>query len=256
MSLITNLKFKRSENDLGWVANYIEEFYESQKRLGFIQKTNFSASTLTYGNGACPRYWWHAFHGAEFEDVNDPHNMAVMFYGTTSHERVQAIFGEHPDLTEIEQEIDTRKDGGVPFRGFIDLMFDRDGKKVVGEYKTSRKEAFVHRQAKMAPTDGHLLQVLLYMHYTNADYGFVLYENKNDQSLISIPVEWTPKNKERVQLCLDWMEEVWSAYEAKTMPKREFKKNSSVCNSCPVQATCWSDAEGELEIGRLPTISQ
>ncbi len=73
-----------------------------------------------------------------------------------------------------------------------------DSETVIGEIKTAKQEVWDQRQAEMKPTTNHMLQLLTYMKLKNAKEGFFLYENKNTQELIVIPVSMNEKNKEYI----------------------------------------------------------
>ena len=76
------------------VIEKIESGYLVNDRDTFKTKKSFSPSTLVYGHGACPRYWYLAFHGAEFNDVVTPHQVANMRNGSLAHERIQQAIAD------------------------------------------------------------------------------------------------------------------------------------------------------------------
>ncbi len=93
--IVKNLKFKKHAGkhfDPERFAQLLDESYRNTKRAdGEMTKKSFSPSTLGYGHGTCPRYWYMAFSGAMFIDDNDAVAVANMAQGTQAHERLQNL---------------------------------------------------------------------------------------------------------------------------------------------------------------------
>jgi CRISPR/Cas system-associated exonuclease Cas4 (RecB family) len=87
----------------------------------------------------------------------------------------------------------------------------------------------------------HLLQILIYMRITGCQYGFLLYENKNTQEFLIIPVEMSEENAAILDRSLDWLRTVRKAWEDQTLPTRPFTRRSIPCKGCPVAASCWAE---------------
>lgn len=201
----------------------------------FKTKKTFSPSTLGYGHGTCARYWTIAFSGAEFTESTPATNIASMSSGTDAHTRIQNALEKTGTVKNIEQEI---LSSDPPIRGFVDVILKISNKDIVGEIKTIKDEYFVQRQQEGQPSKSHLLQILIYMTVLDADEGFVLYESKNTNELLSIPVLMTDRNKEYIDYVFDWMRQVYSAWEEEKQIKRGYTKSNWVCKNCPVSATC------------------
>ena len=86
----------------------IESGYVANRGPEFKTKKSFSPSSLVYGNGACPRYWFLAFNGAEFYDDADPYAVANMNSGTQAHERIQKAIEDAGIMVEKEKKIITQ----------------------------------------------------------------------------------------------------------------------------------------------------
>jgi len=245
--LITNLKFRKvNEGGFDPIAfgKMIEEAYLSEKRPDeFTQKKTFSPSSVGYGNGNCPRYWFIAFNGAEFKNTTDAMGVANMANGTYVHERLQKILGKTPVFKANETEV-THDD--PPIRGFADTFIEWNGEEVVLEIKSAKEEIFSIRQAEMAGLPYHKIQLLTYMKIRGAKQGAFIYENKNDQSALIIPLNMTEKNEELINRVWDWLREVYSAYESNTLPERTFTKSTWACKGCPVFDVCWKDMKNEV----------
>lgn len=254
-NIVKNLKFKKVDGfDYVHFSKLIDDAYNARRReKRHMQKKTFSPSTVGYGHGNCPRYWFIAFSGEEFDEKFDATAIANMLNGTYAHERLQKIIEETGVLKEIEREI---LSDDPPIRGFADLILDWDGAAVVGEIKTTKDEQFIHRQSSMKPSSNHLLQILTYMKVENIDEGFLLYESKNTQEICIIPVSMNENNKKLINKVFDWMKEVYSSYKNEQIPERVFAKTSYACAGCPVKKHCWAAknnkyGEGEIKIDAL-----
>jgi hypothetical protein len=105
--LIKGLRFKSNGLDPRAIADIVEQGYLNKRReSSFITKKTFSPSTIGYGHGTCPRYWFHAFSGAWFnEDRTDALGVANMDTGTHEHTNMERFFEEAGILVEAEVEI-------------------------------------------------------------------------------------------------------------------------------------------------------
>jgi CRISPR/Cas system-associated exonuclease Cas4 (RecB family) len=248
--IIGNLKFQKPQEG-GFNANLFAEMMEEaytnvEAKDSFTQKKTFSPSTIGYGHGNCPRYWFIAFTGAEFEDKFDAMARANMDNGTAAHDRIQAVMAKTGVLKATEIEI---TNDSPPIRGFADAIIEWEGKEVIGEIKTAKDEVYSMRQAEMAPTSNHLYQLLTYMKIRGAEQGFFYYENKNDQSYLVLPVNMNERNEKIIDEVFEWLRTVYANFEAGTLPERPFTKSKSACTYCPVKNVCWKELdEGEVFI--------
>jgi hypothetical protein len=255
--IVKNLKFKKYEGkfNVAEFAQMLDDAYMATKRPdGDMTKKSFSPSSLGYGNGNCPRYWYMAFSGAHFVDNNDATAVANMAYGTQAHERLQKLIaGQSSDLFKtnsmksVQTEIEITNEY-PPIRGFIDLVINWDDEEVIGEIKTAKQEVWDTRQAEMNPSANHMLQLLTYMKLRNAKEAFFLYENKNTQEILLIPIQMTAKNKKIIDDLFIWMCEVWDNFKDGGIPMRPFLKTSYACKGCPIKKECWAGETGTVQI--------
>lgn len=249
--LVTNLKFKKITGsfDPDTFAKIIDDAYLTGRNLDRWQKKHtFSPSTIGYGHGTCPRYWFIAFNGADFEDKFDALAIANMENGKQAHERLQTLLQSTSVLKEIEREILCND---PPVRGFADIILDWTGQEVIGEIKTVKDEIFSARQASMTPTTSHLIQLLLYMWVEKVKEGFVMYENKNNNELLIMPIVMNTRYEKIIEDVIQWMREVYANYKSDILPQRPFTKSSTICKYCPVKKECWSGEMGDIEIRSL-----
>ncbi len=223
-------------------------YQKNNKDKEFKKKVSFAPSTVGYGHGTCARYWWIAFNGAEFTENIPAANIASMNSGTAAHERIEKLIEETGLLKQNEREI---KNTNPPIRGFADLVLEIDDEEIIGEIKTIKDQYFIQRKGEGVPSPSHLLQLLIYMKIEGADEGFVLYENKNDNELLCIPIKMTDRNNEYIEYVFDWMKKVYGMYENNTPPKRGYTKSTWTCKGCPVSEACLEREEGVEKVANL-----
>lgn len=251
--IVKTLKFKKPGNfDHIEFGKMLENAYISTARDGKdTKKSTFSPSTVGYGHGNCARYWFIAFNGADFDETKDPTAIANMLNGTYAHDRIQKIMEKTGVLKETEKEI--RYDD-PPIRGFVDAILEWEGKEVVGEIKTTKMETFDLKAAANKPSGNHNIQILMYMKVLEIDEGFVMYENKNTQEILIIPVAMNESNRELIDRVFEWLREVYAAYTNDTLPERGFAKSSYPCKGCPVKAKCWKELKDEEGVISIETL--
>lgn len=225
----------------------IESGYTANRGPEFKTKKSFSPSSLVYGNGACARYWFLAFSGAEFEDDADAYAVANMSSGTMSHERIQKAIEDAGIMVEKEKKIIT---SDPPIFGFADAIIQWEEEQPVVEIKTMREESFAYRKHSKPPSY-HLMQLIIYMKVLGKRLGVLLYENKNSHELHAITVEPTPEYIAWADYAFDWMKKVRAQWESGEIPKKTYRANSKVCKTCPLQKACEGAPKGKEKIDPL-----
>lgn len=203
---------------------------------GFTKKKSFAPSGVGYGSGTCPRYWYYAFHGANFVYNNTARQRANMDAGTAAGERIAKLFERAGILNATEFKIINED---PPIFGYGDLAVTWQGEQMVGEVKTTRTEMFQTRASTMAAPGYQMIQLLIYMYVLQKDKGFFVIEDKNEHNLLIIPIRMTDDRRALVEEVFDWMRAVKKASDEDTLPKRPFTPKSMQCKSCPVWDTCW-----------------
>ncbi len=236
----------KSDFDAGGLAEKIMTGYVKNKETSkHMKKRSFAPSSLVYGNGACPRYWYIAFDGATFDSEREPTAVANMENGTLSHGRIQEAMKNAGVLAEAEVKLDV---ADPPIRGFMDALIEYKKQQIPGEIKTMREESFQYRKTANAGAKYHIEQLLIYMKILSKKRGVLIYESKNTHELLIIPVDMTEEYEEWVNELWEWMRTVRKAWEEKTIPQKPYRSNSKVCKTCPVQKTCSKLPKGELKI--------
>jgi CRISPR/Cas system-associated exonuclease Cas4 (RecB family) len=225
----------------------IESGYVANRGSEFKKKKTFSPSTLVYGNGACPRYWWLAWTGAEFEDNVDAYAVANMASGTDGHARIQKAITDAGIMVEEEKRIISQD---PPIFGFADAVIQWGEEQPVVEIKTMKEESFAYRKYAKPP-NYHLMQLIIYMKVLGKKLGVLLYENKNSHELHAIAVEPTEEYKAWGEYAFDWMRKVRHQWENEEIPKKPYRSNSKVCKTCPLQKACADAPAGKEKIDPL-----
>ena len=250
--IISHLKFKNSYEgfDHNKFAKLLEDAYVSTARDGKgTKKSTFSPSTIGYGHGNCARYWFIAFTGADFDETKDAAAIANMLNGTYAHDRIQKIMEKTGTVVALEHEV---KNEDPPIRGFADVIVEMDDERVVGEIKTTKDEVFAIKQSSNNVSGNHLLQILTYMKILGIKNGFVLYENKNTQEILIIPVSMNERNEKVINEVFDWLRSVRKLFDDGILPMRGFTKSNYACKGCPVKDVCWKElGDGDVEIATL-----
>lgn len=225
----------------------IESGYTAKRGTEFKTKKTFSPSTLVYGNGACPRYWFLAFEGADFEDNVDAYAVANMGSGTDGHARIQKAITDAGIMVEEEKRVIS---SDPPIFGFADAIIQWEEEQPVVEIKTMKEESFAYRKHAKPPSY-HLMQLIIYMKILGKKLGVLLYENKNTHELHAITVEPTEEYRAWADYAFDWMKKVRKSWEDKDIPQKPYRSNSKVCKTCPIQKACAEAEKGKTKIEPL-----
>lgn len=236
--------------DVPELAELLDAAYMADNREPHDRaKVSFAPSGVGYGPGRCPRRWFYDFNGGIIrEDSFTSSSIANMAYGSQAHERIQKLFENMGILEEAERKVISED---PPIFGFADLVINWQGEESVGEIKTTRQESYVSKAAKRQGAGYHLLQVLIYMKVLGLNQGFLLYENKNNQELLLLPIYWNEANIKLIDDTFNWMRKVRENWTTGTLPRRAFTQKSIECKACPFYTHCWNDAVGEVVIERL-----
>jgi len=244
------------------INQMVERGYSAKARETKVRKKeSFAPSSIGYGNATCPRYWYMAFEGKYVFDESKTDNLglAIMNNGVEVHSRLNQVFEDSGSLVASEIEM---KMSDPPVRGFIDAMVRLDsGEVVVGEFKSMKTEMFQLRVNSMKPMPYHLYQILLYLKATDKQNGFLLYENKNDQTVLVLPVAMDDFNKKVINDALDWMRMVRKNWEdgpdGENLPKRpgRWTEKNKNCKGCPVFNECWNNlGDGNVDLPAMEVV--
>ena len=265
-NLLKQIMLKPAEKkdflDKNALIEKIKEGYTINRVSKHTQKKTFAPSTIAYGHGECPRYWYLAFDGNIFDDSADAYGAANMTAGTMSHDRIQAammasgvgkVFVNDKGESTTEFKI-TYPD--PPIFGYADVMLNWEDEELLGEIKTMPNEGFEYRKNSGKPKTGHLIQLLIYMKILKKAKAVLIYENKNNHELLIFPVEVNDNYRQWVDNAFQWMRDVRKAWVDRTLPKKNYRSNSKICKTCPVKVACGEAGDGVIKIASLEELSE
>ena len=266
MTKSTKKKVTNSEEDEKFVEGLptaINAGYLVKTKTKFVKKNNFSASSLAYGAGECPRYWTLAFDGQITYDNSDAMGVANRTQGTLGHGRIQeaieasGLLAQDMEFDPIPRKYSQQthpamefrvKTDDPPFDGYGDVMIDYKGERLVGEIKTIRNDEFEYRKINRRPKMAHLMQLLLYMKVWKMRKGVMIYENKNTHELLTLPVVVSEHYRAWAEEVFDWMKLVYKNWQEKQLPEIPYRSNSKICKVCPIQKACAEAGDGTIKI--------
>ena len=252
------------------LVDAIQQGYVADLKPKFTKKYSFSPSSLTYGAGECARFWYLAFDGAVFYDNADPYGVANRTSGTLSHDRIQDAMIK-ADILDKNMEFETDRKYGKqkhpaleftvklddpPIFGYGDVMLDYKGQSILGEIKTMPNDGFEYKKANRKAKGGHLMQLLMYMKILKKDKGVLIYENKNNHELLTLPVQVNDDYRKWIDYAFDWMKQVRKAWVDRSLPVKTYRANSKVCKVCPIQKACAEAEAGVIKIKPLEGLSE
>lgn len=244
--LTKGTSFRKGGVDPAEINNMIKAGYSALGREAKVRvKESFAPSSIGYGNATCPRYWYLAFEGKYVFDESGTDHMALanMDNGNEVHKRLAKVFEASGQLVSSESELIM---SDPPVRGYIDAIIRVGEEKVVVEVKSIKQEMFVMRANNMKAAPYHMYQILLYLKGANKKHGAIVYENKNDQSLLVIPVTMDEHNETIIEAALEWMRKVRKNWEDSTeendnLPTRPWTRRNKNCKGCPLFDECWNN---------------
>jgi CRISPR/Cas system-associated exonuclease Cas4 (RecB family) len=233
-SLINKLveKPKKSEENLinsQEIVDKIKEGYALQRKSSFKKRDSFTPSTLTYGAGKCPRFWYLWFEGNESDVKTDWYSVANMDSGTDRHGRIEKAMESAGILVTNEERLSYQD---PPISGRTDAIIKWNDMDIVkGE---ARKY--------------HVEQLLIYMKILKKSFAFLVYESKNSHELSMFPVKLNEHYKNFINYFFDWMREVKKASDDGLLPENPYRSNSKVCKGCDFETVCRTKPKGDIKI--------
>lgn len=237
------------EENFPGLVDKIYEAYLQDKIEDNRAKKSFSPSKIVWNEGVCPRFWYLAFKDGRFINKYDSgKNIANMENGTFAHERIQDALQKSGLQSGSEEWV---KCEDPPIVGKLDSRIEWEDKEFLVEIKTCTEEAFQRHKRSNSASNYHILQLLIYMKILKKKYGMIMYENKNTQDLLVIPVNITQRHVDFVDYLFDWMKEVHSAIQEEKLPEVPFRSNDiKICQKCSLQEICKTYPKGDIKIAR------
>jgi CRISPR/Cas system-associated exonuclease Cas4 (RecB family) len=244
---IVHKEKKKEENsiDTQAIVDKIKSGYAAQRKASFKKRDSFTPSTLTYGSGKCPRFWYLWFEGNEAESKTDWYSVANMDSGTDRHGRIEKAM-EHAGMLITNEERLSYQD--PPISGRTDAIIQWDEHNILTEIKTLNEDSFHYLNVKGEPRKYHVEQLLIYMKILKKSFAMLIYESKNSHELSIFPVHLSQHYKDFINYFFGWMKEVKKASDDGLLPENPYRSNSKVCKGCDFETTCRSKPKGDIKI--------
>ena len=107
------------DNEFADLVDAIHKGYVANNEPKFTKKKTFSPSTIVFGHGKCPRYWYLAFEGNTFYEEREGKSQANMESGTDRHARIQAAMEGAGIMVANEEKVIF---DDPPIFGFLDSI--------------------------------------------------------------------------------------------------------------------------------------
>lgn len=257
---------KKKSFDINGLVEKINSGYTVGTEPEHKTKKTFAPSTLAYGHGECPRYWYFAFSGASFEETSDALGIANRTNGTYSHDRIQdalmktGIVKIFKSTKKDEENKDTTEfivsNDSPPIFGYGDGIINWNDEELLLEIKTATVDGFEYRKRTGKAKKDHIIQTLIYMKILGYKRGVILYENKNTHELLAIPLEVDDYYREYINNTFDWMRAVRASWMKNELPTKNYRSNSKICKNCPLQKTCNDAGAGVVKIASLEELRE
>lgn len=211
--------------------------------------TYFHPSTI----GFCSRKIAYIMHEFPAPDL-DPRVIRIFENGHSMHERFENWFDSMG--IQIAAEVELSPDSPdqaiaercreLDIRGKTDSLIEIGGEYYLVELKSANDRMF--KNFLQEPKEQHVEQLQLYMYLSGVHQGFLLYENKNDQSLKEFLIEY---DEEMVNRLREKILNVNEHVNNNTLPEREFTRSHWQCKYCDFSGICWyPDSENVEELFR------
>ena len=202
-----------------------------------------SAISPTDG-GKCIRQLWYRFMESKPEfayigELSEPLNaktLRIFAVGNALHEMIQTWFSDMGILIKDEQRINT-KYRTVPVHAYIDAILLFNDSIIPVEIKSIKSWGF-----KKLPPGGkpeHIVQLQMYLHFTNLSQGYLLYIDKDSNDLKEILVAY---DENLIVEELDKLVNAWECVNSKLIPDPPYKgKSKYPCSYCSYRNLCYKD---------------
>jgi hypothetical protein len=79
----------------------------------------------------------------------------------------------------------------------------------------------------------------------------MIYENKNNHELVTLPVVVNDHYRNWVDQAFDWMRMVHKNWQDRQLPEVPYRSNSKICKVCPIKKACDEAEKGTIKIKPL-----
>lgn len=181
----------------------------------------------------CPRDVYYEMSGHKGEEESAK-GMRRMRAGSHSHLRLLSDL-HSAGVRVVASELSIPENELI--HGRCDCIINDGKDDMVIDFKTSGDYGFNLLKEGNGNKD-HELQVQLYLHFFQKQWGLIIYENKNDNELLEIPVEY---NKELCEQALQNLKELKQKIDNKILPAIPQDIQKWKCSYCRFKKKCEED---------------
>lgn len=218
-------KFAAAES----LAKEVDRWLSGKEGGGKKKITGFHAS---YGY-PCKRRWVMLFEGAEYDKKFDDRTQRIFDNGHGIHERWRNYFKDMGIL--IDAEVDVKTNDPVPIRGHADGILRWNGE-LLYELKSINSNRYEFRKMYKKPDEKTYNQTQLYLFALGLENAVVIYENKDNQSVLMFDV---PRDEKNIEKQLKRFKIIYKMYTEDKLPPRPYKRESDECKRCDLERWCW-----------------
>jgi hypothetical protein len=141
----------------------------------------------------------------------------------------------HADAVLDFSQFDPKKFEGIRSTFNVDKL---PKKTVVVDFKTVNDYGYKSQVAPLGPHKAYIIQIIIYTHILDCEYGIILYENKNDSNLAAFRVD----RNDEVFDTVKWQTEKMQQMDAFKMlpPPKPLTKADTECKRCEFASICHS----------------
>jgi len=185
--------------------------------------------------GGCMRKVWYSYH---YPRETEPELLKIFHMGNMVHDFVVQVLKseKNEDVQLLKSEFPLKIDEkDFLISGRVDdlVLVKASGKMIVVEVKSTKSLEFVKEAS-----EGHVMQLQLYMHATGIHNGIVLYIDKGNLQSKQFDVKY---DREKVEQILERFREMHQLLSAKLLPIDEAKRQKSkewMCKFCEYADKC------------------
>jgi hypothetical protein len=205
----------------------------------------FSPSSIA----GCERKSFFSFVGMPGRSRVDPDLEGIFDDGNWRHHRWQATFHdmEHvlgPDVFKVISIEEYVRIPRLYIAGSLDALVKMEGKKWVIDFKGINDYGFKYVKQQGAPKIEHVHQLLTYMRARRVRRGILLYENKNNNTTLSFPIEFDPDKWAYIER---WVGRVVKQMEREELPEKhvECVRGNFIFEQCAFADHCYGKRSSE-----------
>ena len=215
------------------IKKEIDDHYANWERKDFKRDEKFHVSE----SNKCARALYFEFKGYPREEIGKS-SFRKFAVGNVIHRNImrELLSLSSDNLHVVSSEITIPNNPLIA--GRADIIVSLGNELHVVDIKSINDYAFkLLKEGSREPDEGYVKQLNLYMHFFGIKKGFLLFDNKNTQELLEVPV---PYNQELALQCIERFKRIKEMIEKNIMPEKpQFSDNEKwKCDYCAYKSEC------------------